>query len=67
MEPLYPLFSDRSLQHKIKFEEQDLAFQSQKNHRRTEPSNICQKLAWVGDHFTIKLRLAEKISSKVAF
>ena len=35
MEPLYPLFSDRSLQQKIKFEEQDLAFQSQKNHRRT--------------------------------
>ena len=30
MEPLYPLFSDRSLQQKIKFEEQDLDFQSQK-------------------------------------
>ena len=33
MEPLYPLFSDRSLQQKIKVEEQDLAFQSQKNHK----------------------------------
>ena len=43
MEPLYPVFSARSLQQKIKFEEQDFAFQSQKNHRRTEWTNIFQK------------------------
>ena len=30
MEPLYLVFSARSLQQKIKVEEQDLAFQSQK-------------------------------------
>ena len=44
---------------KNEVKEQDLAFQSQKNHRRTE-QNICQKFAWVGNHLHDQITLSRK-------
>ena len=64
MEPLYPVFSASSLQQKNEVKEQDLALQSQKNHRRIKYLSKVRLV--LGTTFTIKLLLAGKISSKVA-
>ena len=67
MKPLYPVFLAPSLKQKNEVKEQGLAFQSQKKIIEEQNGQISVKSSLgLGTTFTIRLRLAEKISSKVA-